>query len=813
MRVALIGAGKMGLPIACRFAEQGAEVTACDANPAVVDAINRGECLIDEPGIPELVAKCRAAGRLKASGDIAGTTRASDVVVIIVPAVLTEHRRADLSILEAVTRQVAQGLQPGTLVCYETTVPVGSTRSVFLPLLEEGGLTAGEQFYLAYSPERVKSNLVLKFLGTTPKVVGGVNAESARRAEAFYAKYLGAPVSNVATLEAAEFVKLAGMVYRDVNIALSSELARYAEAIGVDMGSIIAAANTDGEANLLIPGIGVGGHCTPVYPYFLTWDAQERRVPVTLAERARRVNDGQSLHALRSLEAQIGPLRGRRVLILGLAFRPGVKEHHSSTAFLLREDLRELGAEVTLHDPLYSAAELAAHGFTPAGWDTVPEVVVLNTAHAEYRDLDFGGLAARGLKAVLDGRNLWDPERVRGAGLVYQGIGRPSPTVEKRSRIPVALPDLSGAEAEAAADAVRSGWVVQGPRVEAFERAFAAYTGAPHAVALSSCTAGLHAALLALGVGPGDEVVTVSHSYIATANAIRFCGAAPVFVDIDPRTYNLDPDLLEAAITPRTRVIMPVHQVGLPCDLAQILEIAGRHGIPVLEDAACAIGSQVSLEVGWERIGRPRGVAACFSFHPRKILTTGDGGMLVTADRELARKVRLLREHGMSLSAAARHSATTIQSEEYPIVGFNYRMTDIQAGVGREQLARLPEMLERRGAVAERYNAVLRDIPGLEPPFVPDYARTNYQSYVVRVTAEYGRTRDELMQLLLDRGISTRRGVMNAHQEQAYAGMTCPPLPHSEAARAETLILPLYSSLSAADQDRVLAALAEARVR
>jgi perosamine synthetase len=380
-------------------------------------------------------------------------------------------------------------------------------------------------------------------------------------------------------------------------------------------------------------------------------------------------------------------------------------------------------------------------------------------------------------------------------------------TVVERTNIAVAKPYLGEEEAAAAREVILSGWVTQGPQVKAFENEFAAYVGAPHAVAVSSCTTALHLAMHALGIGPGDEVITVSHSFIATANSICYCGATPVFVDIDPQTFNIDPAQLEAAITKDTKAILPVHQIGLPCDLTAILKIAKKHGLMVIEDAACAIGSEIRRDGVWEKIGRPHGVAACFSFHPRKVMTTGDGGMITTADPRLAEKLCLLRQHAMSLSDTARHSARKVVFEEYPEVGFNYRLTDIQAAIGRVQLRRLPELLDRRRLLAARYTAAIREIPGLFPPHIPDFARSNFQSYAVRVTSKFPMQRDALMQEMLERGISTRRGIMNSHQEPAYEGQRPWRLPNSEAARDNVILLPLFHQLTDDEQVCVIDAL------
>jgi len=374
--------------------------------------------------------------------------------------------------------------------------------------------------------------------------------------------------------------------------------------------------------------------------------------------------------------------------------------------------------------------------------------------------------------------------------------------------IPVARPWMDEQEAAAARRVILSGWVTQGPEVGAFEREFADAVGAPHACAVSSCTTALHIALVALGVGAGDEVVTASHSFIATANAIRYCGAVPVFVDIDLATFNIDPELVEAAIGPRTKAILAVHQIGMPCDLRALTAIAARHRLPLIEDAACAIGSEIEWDGAWQRIGRPHGDIACFSFHPRKLLSTGDGGMLTTRNADLDRAFRLLRQHGMSVPDAVRHSSDQVIFEEYPVAGYNYRMTDIQAAIGREQLKRLPAIVARRRELAARYEARLRSIEELVVPREPRWARSNWQSYAVRMGAWIDQR--AFMQRMLDAGISTRRGVMNAHRERAYPAGTwraAGSLHQSEEAQDTTVILPLFHQLTEEEQDKVVDAI------
>jgi perosamine synthetase len=362
-----------------------------------------------------------------------------------------------------------------------------------------------------------------------------------------------------------------------------------------------------------------------------------------------------------------------------------------------------------------------------------------------------------------------------------------------------------GAEEEAAALAViRSGWIVGGPRLQEFESRFAELCGANYAVGVSSWTTGAFLVLKALGIGPGDEVIVPSLTFIASVNVIAHVGATPVFAEIDPATYNIDPGDIAHRIGPCTKAILPVDQLGMPCEIDTILELAERHRLHVIQDAACAIGSRFR--------GQPvGGIAAItvFSLHARKVVTTGEGGMILTNDAGLAARLRRLRHQGMSLSDFERHEADPTTFESYPEIGYNFRMTDIQATIGVCQLARLDDLLARRRKIARRYIAALATHRFLAPPHVPEHVTPNWQSFQVRVrpNSPFGRT--ALMARLHAEGISTRRGVMASHLEPPYRDVGY-HLPATERAADECLQLPMHAGMSEADANTVLAGIATA---
>jgi len=369
------------------------------------------------------------------------------------------------------------------------------------------------------------------------------------------------------------------------------------------------------------------------------------------------------------------------------------------------------------------------------------------------------------------------------------------------TRINVMKPWLGTEEAEALAEVIASGWVAQGPRVAEFEEEFADAVGAPFAIATSNCTTALHLALVVAGVGPGHDVVVPSFSFIATANAPTYVGARPVFADVDPTTGNVTAETVVAALTPETRAVIVVDQGGVPVDLAPIREALDPWGIVVIEDAACGAGSTYR--------GEPVGVGAqltAWSFHPRKLLTTGEGGMLTTNNAEWADRARRLREHSMSASAASRHASVLAPAEEYLEIGFNYRMTDLQAAVGIVQLGRLPEIVARRREIAAAYTRDLADLPGLRVVTDPPWGESNFQSFWVEVLPEFPLDREGLLLHLAKDEISARRGIMAAHRQPAYefrdTGLT--PLPVTERLTDNTLILPVFHQLTEGERGRVV---------
>lgn len=369
------------------------------------------------------------------------------------------------------------------------------------------------------------------------------------------------------------------------------------------------------------------------------------------------------------------------------------------------------------------------------------------------------------------------------------------------SRINVMKPWMGADEVLALSEVIASGWVAQGPKVQQFEREFAAEMQAEHAVATSNCTTALHLALIVAGVGIGDEVIVPSFSFIATANAPTYVGARPIFIDVDPATGDVTAAGVAAAITERTRAVIVVDQGGVPVDLDSIREVCDPLGIVVIEDAACAAGSTYR--------GRPVGagaVLAAWSFHPRKLLTTGEGGMLTTSNAEWAERARRLREHAMSVSANDRQASVLPLAEEYLEIGFNFRMTDMQAAVGIVQLGRLPEIVRRRREIADGYAAALAGIDGLRPVSDPEWGTSNFQSYWVEVESEFPTDRDGLLAALAAADISARRGIMASHRQPAYRNVEIggAALDVTERLTDNTLILPLFHQMTGEEQGRVI---------
>jgi perosamine synthetase len=368
--------------------------------------------------------------------------------------------------------------------------------------------------------------------------------------------------------------------------------------------------------------------------------------------------------------------------------------------------------------------------------------------------------------------------------------------------IPIAKPYLTAEEAQAAYDTILTGWITQGPRVAEFEEKFAAYTGAKYAVAVSNCTTALHLAMIVAGIGQGDEVICPSMSYVATANAIKYVGAKPVFAEINPANYNLDVDDVAKKITSKTKAILLVHQIGMPADIDAFTALADKHGLKLIEDAACAAGSSYK----GAKIGS-HSELVCFSLHPRKVISTGDGGFITTNREDYYQRMKLLRQHGMSVNDRVRHESSKLIFEDHVEVGYNYRMTDIQASVGIKQLEKLDWIVTERRKIAMRYNEAFKDIDYIQLPVEENGYFSNYQSYSIYLKDDCPVSRNEIMQKMLDDGISSRRGIMTTHRETAYkTEYTGLSLPLSEKSCDRSIILPLYIPMKDEDIEKVIEA-------
>lgn len=428
--VCVVGLGKIGLPLACAIAHAGHSVIGADISQPLVDQVNAAlEPFPGEVGLADALRGVVGSGALIATTDTVAAARASDVIVVVVPLIVDQDAKPDFRAMDAATAQIAEGVEPGSLVSYETTLPVGTTRNRFAPALAGGSeLALGEELFVVHSPERVFSGRIFADLRRYPKLVGGIDDESSRRGVQFYESFLDFDdrpdlhrpngVWNLDTAEAAEFAKLAETTYRDINIAYANELAVAAEGIGVDVYKVIDACNTQPFSHIHQPGISVGGHCIPVYPYFLTSSIED---PLRLPVAARSINGRMSERAIEKIELALGSLRSRRVAVLGLAYRPGVKEAAFSGAFSLTRMLAERGATALVHDPMYSTDEIEEYGLRSYRAGDGCDAVILHTAHPEYSSWTIREVP--GVRVIYDGRN----SRAVDVRVERLTLGRPVP--------------------------------------------------------------------------------------------------------------------------------------------------------------------------------------------------------------------------------------------------------------------------------------------------------------------------------------------------------------------------------------------------
>ncbi|SDU86574.1 nucleotide sugar dehydrogenase [Jiangella alkaliphila] len=429
MKITVVALGKIGLPLAVQFASKGHEVVGVDINAAVVDLVNRGqEPFPGEAQLAEKLAELVPAGRLRATTDYADAVPGSDAVVVVVPLFVNDDTwEPDFGWMDAATRSLAEHLTPGTLVSYETTLPVGTTRTRWTPLIEEvSGLTEGTDFHLVFSPERVLTGRVFADLRKYPKLVGGLTAEGAKRATEFYEAVLDFDdrpdldrangVWDLGSAEAAEMAKLAETTYRDVNIGLANQFGRFAAQHGIDVYEVIAASNSQPYSHIHRPGIAVGGHCIPVYPRLYLWTDPE----ATIVRAAREANAGMPSYTVGLVEAAYGgSLAGARVVVLGASYRGKVKETAFSGVFPAVAALRERGAAVLVHDPMYTDEELAKYGFEAYHVGEPADAAVVQADHPEYREL--GAADLPGVKVLVDGRNVTDESRWAGVTRIVVG--------------------------------------------------------------------------------------------------------------------------------------------------------------------------------------------------------------------------------------------------------------------------------------------------------------------------------------------------------------------------------------------------------